>query len=169
MATADKRTVDTGPVDDQVVLEAITMGLYLSIVLLSLLIGFGGDGTRAEELQLLWGTSLGLLLAHFFALRLTRVLARARPLPTREDARAAGWLAVSALVVTGTASVPYLLDIDTLEASSLASVLLLGIIGGTAFVTVRRAGGATRRALAFTVVVVAIAAVVVMIKYTLTH
>ena len=47
------------------------MGLYLSIVLLSLLIGFGGDGTRAEELQLLWGTSVGLLLAHLFALRLT--------------------------------------------------------------------------------------------------
>jgi len=89
----DRTERDEGALD-----EAITMGLYLSIVLLSLLVGFGGDAPRVEELRLLWGTSAGLVLAHYFALRLAGVFARAHPKLTREDALAGSAQLASAIL-----------------------------------------------------------------------
>ena len=148
---------------------AITMGLYLSIVLLTLLVGFGGDAAPVDEVQLLWGTSLGLVLAHSFALRLAGVVARAHPRLPREDVLAGSAQLASAIAVTSLASVPYLLDITTLDASSASSLLLLAVIGSTGFFSVRRAGRTVARALAFAVIVVTIALVVVAVKYSLTH
>lgn len=149
--------------------EAITMGLYASIVLLALLVGFGGDGDRAEELGLLWGTALGLVLAHYFALRLAGVFARANPTPTREDWIAGGAQLAGAVVVTGIASLPYLLGMSTADAGTVASILLLGVTGVTALLSVRRAGGGIGRALVFSAIAVGLASVVVMIEYTFTH
>lgn len=145
------------------------MGLYLAIVLLSLLVGFGGDGDRGEELRLLWGTALGLVLAHYFAVRLADVFARAVPTPTRDDVARGLAMLLAAMGIAAVASVPYLFDISTLDASTAASVALLAVIGATAFTSVRRAGGPVNRALAFTLIVVAVASVVVTVKYQLTH
>ncbi len=143
------------------------MGLYLSIVLLALMVGFGGDGNGADELGLLWGTALGLLLAHYFALRLAGIFARAHPAPTQEDWIAGGAQLVGAVVVTGIASVPYLLG--AADASTVASVLLLGVTGVTGFLSVLRAGAGVARALIFASIAVGLASVVVIIKYLLTH
>ena len=149
--------------------EALTMGLSLAIVLLSVLVGFGGDGERAEELRLLWGTALGLVLAHYFAVRLTAVFARSTPRPTRQDAAAGAAMLGAAIAVTGAASVPYLFDISPLQASTVASLLLLALIGATGFISVRRAGGELHRALAFALIVLGLASVVVAGKYQLAH
>lgn len=149
--------------------EAITMGLYISIVLLALLVGFGGDRDRADEVGLLWGTALGLVLAHYYALRLASVFARANPRPTRQDWSAGGAQLAGAASVTGIASIPYLLDISTDDASTAASILLLGVTAVTAFASVRRADQGVGRALAFAGIAVTIAAVIVIVKYLLTH
>jgi hypothetical protein len=149
--------------------EAITMGLYISIVLLALLVGFGGDRDRADEVGLLWGTALGLVLAHYYALRLASVFARANPRPTRQDWSAGGAQLAGAAIVTGIASAPYLLNISTDDASTAASILLLGVTAVTAFASVRRAGRGVGRALAFAGIAVTIAAIVVIVKYVLTH
>ena len=152
--------------------EGMTIALYLAIALLGLLTGWDGNGDALEALGLLWGTTIGLLLAHYFALRLARVFARTRPLPTAEDAREALVLGGAAAAVAGVASLPFVLsallpDLDIgLTASGL---LLVGVIGGTGFVSVRRAGGGSRRALAFAALAVLVAAAVVAIKYVLTH
>ena len=145
------------------------MGLYLSIVLLALLVGFGGGGTSQDEVALLWGTSIGLSLAHFVAFRLTEVFARGDPKPNSEDGWIALGLVLAAVAITGLATVPYLFDLSTLDASTVSSVLLFGVIGGTGFGCVRQVGGSTSRAVAFAVMVVAIAAVVTAVKFTLTH
>jgi len=149
--------------------ELVTLSLYLSIVLLTVLVGFGGGGTRSEEVALLWGTAVGLGLAHFFAFRMTRNFAEGRTLPTRED----GWVALgvaAAIVITcGLSTIPYLLVPDTLEASTAASVLLLGMIGLTGYASVHRQGGSVQQAVIGALVAGLIAAVVVMIKYTLAH
>jgi len=149
--------------------ETEIMGLYLCIVLLALLVGFGGNGTKEEEVALLWGTTIGLTLAHFFAFRLVEVAARGRPLPDAED----GWVGLgltgAAVAITGLATLPYLFDLNVLDASTAASVLLLGVIGLTGFGSVRTAGGSRVRAMAFAAATVAIAAVVTAIKYTLAH
>lgn len=76
---------------------------------------------------------------------------------------------LAAMGIAAVASVPYLFDISTLDASTAASVALLAVIGATAFTSVRRAGGPVNRALAFTLIVVAVASVVVTVKYQLTH
>ena len=149
--------------------EAITMGLYLSIVLLTVLVGLGGEGDQAEDLGLLWGTSIGLLLAHWFAVRLTRAFVRARPVPSRNEVRGGAAIAAAAVTATGLASLPYLLDISALTASTAAMIVLLLAIGTTGFASVLRGGGTFARALAFAVLVVAIAAVVVAVKYELAH
>ena len=145
------------------------MGLYISIVLLGLLVGVGGDRDRADEVGLLWGTALGLVLAHYYALRLASVFARADPRPTRQDLSAGGAQLAGAAIVTGIASAPYLLDISTDDASTIASLLLMGVTAVTAFLSVRRADGGVGRAIAFAGIAVAIAAVVVAVKYALTH
>lgn len=149
--------------------ETETMGLYLCIVLLALLVGFGGDGTKHEEVALLWGTTIGLTLAHFFAFRLVEVAARGRPLPNAEDGWVALGLICAAVAITGLATLPYLFDVSVLTASSVASVLLFGVIGLTGFGSVRTAGGTRRRAFAFAAATVGIAAVVTAIKFTLAH
>jgi hypothetical protein len=149
--------------------EAITMGLYLSIVLLTVLVGLGGSGDGSSDVALLWGTTVGLLLAHWFATRLTRAFVRARPLPTREEARTGFWLIVAGAAVTGLATVPYLLDINVLTASTAASLVLMLAIGTTGFASVLRGGGTFAHALAFAALAVAIAAIVVAVKYQLAH
>lgn len=102
-------------------------------------------------------------------LRLARILARAHPRPTIEDAESAAGMAVGVVVVASIATIPYLVDLSTVAANRVASVLLFTVIGSTGFASVRRAGGSVGRAALFALIVVAVAVVVVSIKFALTH
>lgn len=44
--------------------ETLTMVLYLAIVLLSVHLARADDADKAEDLALIWGTAVGLGLAH---------------------------------------------------------------------------------------------------------
>lgn len=165
----DRTAPDGGEPGSSVLDEAITIGLYVSIVLLSVLVGVGGGGDPAEDLALLWGTTVGLLLAHWFAVRLTRAFVMSRPVPSRDEVRAGAAIVAAAGIATGLATLPYLFDISALTASTAASFILLIAIGVTGFASVQRGGGTLRRSLAFAALVVVVAAVVVAVKYQLAH
>ena len=55
------------------------MALYVSIILLGAMVTVGSSHTNRELLSLIWGTTIGLTLAHFFAFRIASRLHRGRP------------------------------------------------------------------------------------------
>jgi hypothetical protein len=56
--------------DDHVRKEGFTTALYVSVCLLAALAPVE-DGHRARLLSLIWGTTIGLAAAHWFAFRLS--------------------------------------------------------------------------------------------------
>lgn len=144
------------------------MSLYLAIVLLAVLVGFGGDDDWVDEVALIWGTAIGLGIAHLFAYRLTAVFA-AGGRPVAEDYWAALGIAVAVVATATLATVPYLIWGDTADASTGSSVVLMGLIGLAGYRSVRHAGASTPRALLYTAMVLVGAAMVVLVKFSLTH
>jgi hypothetical protein len=55
--------------------HGLEMGVYLSVVLIALVVRLEQSLDNGEELLLIWGTSIGLTLAHMFAFRLASVYA----------------------------------------------------------------------------------------------
>jgi hypothetical protein len=83
---------DTATVVDRAVIrESITMGLYITISLLAVLTAQPhGDATTAAVLTVVWGTTLGLTLAHWLAFRLTARLFAGAELPWQTGWRWSG-------------------------------------------------------------------------------
>ncbi len=154
--------------------DATAMMLYVSIVLLAELAALpAGDDDGGtvhgpvgwELVAILWGTSIGLAVAHWFAFVLaTQGLSRG---PLR------GWDRVEALselagvaVVAAVASVPVLLLREDTEQEVVRLVLAL-MIGAVAYV-VERASGRTRAAsVLFGLVALAIALALATVKHLL--
>jgi hypothetical protein len=152
-------------VDPTVVRESLTMGLYITISLLAVLSAKPPGGGTSAALTLVWGTTLGLALAHWLAFRLTARLFAGQTLSPHDRAAMAGQ-AVAALAVAGLASLPLLLHADA--GPALARGVLAGLVGLFAFGAARRHGGSRARATLYALVVVAIALAVAVGKYLLT-
>ncbi len=144
------------------------MALYVAIVILALLVGFGGGDDWRDEVALIWGTAIGLTIAHLFAYELTSIMA-AGGKPEPEDYWGALGIGAAAVGIALLATIPYWTLRDTGDASAAASVLLMAVIGIAGFFTARHAGATKMRSLLYTIVVLVLAAVVVAIKFTLTH
>jgi hypothetical protein len=152
--------------DPAVIRESITMGLYITISLLAVLAAQPhGDATTAAALTVVWGTTLGLTLAHWFAFRLSGRLFAGAELPSHDRMAMVGQ-AVAAVSVAAIASVPLILYGSAGLAWSRS--LLAGLVGLFAFGTARRHGASSGRALAYALVVVVIALAVAIGKYLLT-
>lgn len=88
------RPVPTAATDDdrlrtELQRKALTSALYVSICLLAAPTAAGDEVTPSQEVVIVWGTSVGLALAHRIAFRVT-----AGPLTgrvTREDTGAVGY------------------------------------------------------------------------------
>jgi hypothetical protein len=151
--------------DPAIMRESLTMGLYITISLLAVLSTKTDGGGTAAVLALIWGTTLGLILAHWVAFQLTaRLFAGSRL--TSHDRIAMVGQAVAALGVACMASVPLLLHADA--GPALSRAVLAGLIGLFAFGAARRHGGSVGRATAYALIVVAIALSVAIGKYLLT-
>lgn len=144
--------------------EAYTMALYVSVVLLAALAAVGDheEPGGVDVVALVWGTTVGLAVAHWFAYRLAARLA-AGGSRRREDfeiglAQLAGALAV-ALVVT----VPFVLLPDSSEWD-VARLEIAGLIGVVAFLVARADGAGRLRATLYATGVVVLAAAVATIK-----
>jgi hypothetical protein len=148
-------------------LESSTMVLYVSVVLLAALVAIdtSAEISDTEILGLIWGTTLGLALAHYFAFRVASQLVRGSRFH-RRDAELALVQLGSAVAVAVVCTIPVVLmsrrseyDVVRLELA-----LLLGIAGYAA----GRTGGASRpRSLATGAIVLVVGVAVALVKNVL--
>src|SRR5690349_9393692 len=108
-------------------LEASTMVLYVSVVLLAALVAIKNSAASGDPklLELIWGTTLGLALAHFFAFRMSSRLIRGTAF-YRGDLQIALAQVGGAAAVAGLCTIP----VVALPTSSEDDVvrLLLGLL-----------------------------------------
>jgi hypothetical protein len=146
-----------------VIRETVTMALYITISLLAVLAAQPhGDRSVVGVLAIIWGTTLGLSLAHWLAFRLTARLFSGTALNRHERVTIAAQGA-AALGVATLVSAP-LLVAGADSALDLARLLLASLIGLFAFNVARRHGAGRGRAGVYAFVVVAIALAVAAAK-----
>ena len=142
--------------------EASTMALYVAVCLLAAFAAVPETGVHAHAVGIIWGVTVGLALAHWFAFRVSARLVGAgsvRP----HDVESAGAQLVGAVVVALLASVPVILFPESVELE-LVELLLAAFIALVGFV-VARGGGATRaRASVYALSVLVVAVVIALVK-----
>lgn len=149
--------------------EAITMALYVAICLLAALTAVAerADAGHVVTLGIVWGTTVGLALAHWFAFRVSvRLVGGGRI--SSADARLAGAQLAGAGGVAAIVSIPVLLLPPTAELD-VARIMLAGLLGLAGFLVARRAGAATVRSIVFGGVLVAVGLAIAVVKNILSH
>ncbi|HEY6609488.1 MAG TPA: hypothetical protein VI277_09860 [Candidatus Limnocylindria bacterium] len=146
--------------------EAVTMALYVGISLLAVLVGIP-TSSLTEPIRLVLFTSLGLLLAHVIAFRLSARLMH-HGLLVGEHVRLLGAQIAGGLAVTALAVAPVLLLPDEigLPVSELA---LLGLVAGTGYVAARMIPLSRTRAVLSVLGLVAATLAVLWIKALVGH
>jgi hypothetical protein len=142
--------------------EAYTTALYVAICLLAALIALPETGrAHAHVIRIIWGVSVGLAVAHWFAFRVSARLVSAGSI-RRQDVETAGTQLAAAAAVALLASIPVFL----LPASAdLAAVeLLAGFIGSVGFAVARSSGATHARALVYALAVLVLALLVAGLK-----
>ncbi|MGI9556877.1 MAG: hypothetical protein ACR2N5_02940 [Solirubrobacterales bacterium] len=155
---------------DRLYEEAVTMSMYLAIVLYAALIALPEEDRldRWVAIATIWGTSIGLAAAHVFSFGVAaRLVARGRP--ELSERHIAMVQLVAAMVVAALASIPLAILGTTNTAYEVAESILGAIIGVAAFVTARRAGVGLRRSFVITAVIVLIAALIIAFKAAVGH
>lgn len=156
-----------GTHESEVRREASVMALYVAVCLLAALIALGEDAGHGHvrAFGLVWGTTIGLALAHAFAFRVSaRLSAQGRF--DAHDARIVGAQLGGAAFVAVICSVPVLFVGATGEFDVVRTVLSV-FIGAMGY-EVARLGGADRmRAVVYGVAVLALAVVVAVVKNVL--
>ena len=155
--------------------DATAMVLYLSIVLLAELAALptGHDGAGGavhgpvgwELVAILWGTTIGLALAHWFAFRLATQGIRQGPLAGWDRLQVLSELAGAAFVAA-MASMPVLLFSDELEQQVVPFVLAL-IIGGVCYLVERASQRSRATSLVFGVFALVLGLAVATLKSVL--
>ena len=148
-------------------LEASTMALYVSVVLLATLAAIHNTTNphAVNLLEIIWATTVGLALAHFFAFRVASRLVRGTAFH-RHDLHVAFAQLGGALAVAVVSSIPVVL----LPPSSENDVvrLLLGLLMGIAGYASGRTGAASRpRSLALGALTLVLGVTVALIKNSL--
>ena len=148
------------------------MMLYLSIVLLAafaaLPSGSGGDAHLAGGVHgstliaLIWGTAIGLAIAHWFAFRVT---ARAFGGGTVSDTDVRIGLAqlVAAMIVAGLCTVPVIV-FDTTSEVTAATIVLALLLGLSGFLVAKSAGRSVLRSLILGGIVMLVGLAIALLK-----
>jgi hypothetical protein len=157
------------PATTEVVREAITMALYVALSLLAVMVAVPkyqlGDGGSAALIVAL--TSLGLILAHVVAFRISSQFVH-YGLLTPEAVRLIGAQFAGGLAVTVVACIP-LLVLEGVRALQVAEIALLLVVTGVAYAASRRAGTSRLRAIVHVSGVVVAIAVVLIVKNVVAH
>jgi hypothetical protein len=151
--------------------EAVTMVLYVSVVLIAELATIPeehfADGrvtgaVGAQLLAIVWGTALGLAVAHWFAFGLASPAFRGSR-PTRLDTYIGLAQVGSAMFVAAVSSLPVLLlsDLHAQETTSDVPAVLIGLIG---YAIARSTGRSRVTAVFFGITVMALGIVVALVK-----
>lgn len=141
------------------------MALYVAICLLAGFAALPETDARAHVLQIIWGVTVGLAVAHWFAFRMSaRLVGAGRVRP--HDVQSAGAQLAGAAGVALLASVPVIVFPESVELE-LVELLLAGWIAVVGF-AVARGGGATRaRALVYALSVLVLAVAIALVKNVL--
>jgi hypothetical protein len=154
--------------------EATVMALYVSVVEIAELSAIpekhfsDGHVTGAvggQLLGILWGTAVGLALAHFFAFKLAAPAFRGEQF-TVHDTRVGVAQLAGAAVVAAVSSLPVLLLSDVRAQETTGDVPAV-IIGGIAYLVARRSGKAQPAALFYGITAAAVGVLVALVKTAL--
>lgn len=143
------------------------MALYVAICMLAALAAVSDDAADddSDAIAIIWGTTIGLALAHWFAFRLS-----ARLIAPGQDrdvhATAAGAHLAGAAAVALLATIPVILLPDSSELDAVRLVVA-GFIAAVGYTVARTAGATHARALVYGLVILVIAAVVAFAKNAL--
>ncbi|MFT3968896.1 MAG: hypothetical protein QM695_01095 [Micropruina sp.] len=142
--------------------EGYTMALYVAICLLGALLALPEDEVRPHALQVVWGVTIGLTAAHWFAFRLSTRLVSAGS-SRRSDVGLATAQLLGAAAVAGLSSIVILLFPERLEI--VAIQLLLGAFVAVVGFVAARAGRASRtRALIYGVALLLVSVGLALLK-----
>jgi hypothetical protein len=170
MAFATSEDAGAGPHEGTAELrrEAYTMALYVAICLLAELSAVAEHaGTKdAHVLAIVWGTTIGLALAHWFAYQVSARLVATGSIGQHE-VQAAGSELVGAAAVAMLATVPVLL-LPTSAEYAVTRLLLAGFIGLVGFKVARSGGAGHGRAIVYGLSVLLVATAVAVVKNLLT-
>ena len=148
--------------------EALTMSLYVSITLLAALTATSDDPlSRRDVVGIVWGTTVGLALAHWLAFGLAVRLVH----PTSDNSDLQEQLAAqlgAAAVVALIATVPVLFFPADLVRTG-ARLATAGTMGVVTFAEARAFGASRAKALRFAAIALLLGLVVAAVKYTLSH
>jgi hypothetical protein len=144
------------------------MGLYLCLVLAAEF-AFVEEAFESKEsvLAVIWGTTLGLTVAHIFAFNLSARIFEGGRL-SAETRMSIVYQVVVAIGVAALLSLPLLLA-NTSTALNFGGYVIAGVIGLIGFTVARLEGGSPVKSAAFAVVMVAAAVLVVLLKSALSH
>ena len=150
----------------ELVKEGATMALYVAVCLLAALIALSPrDIEHARALELLWGTTVGLALAHLFAFSVASRLVTGGSFHRRDSL-----IAVSQLAGAAGVAVIASLPIVVLPASSefdVARIDVAAMIGAVGYLTAREGGAGRMRSAVGAVVVLVVAASIALVKNAL--
>ena len=138
------------------------MMLYVSIVLLAEIAALPDDLGVPELLAIVWGTTIGLALAHWFAFEFATGRLRGR-LPVEAIAEVAGGALVAAIV-----SVPILVLPHDVRLQVVPFVIAF-VIGGVSYAAERAHGYSRRRSVYYATVTLVVGLVVATVKDLLAY
>jgi hypothetical protein len=146
-----------------------TMILYVSVVLMGAIVTVPADDLDddVEVAAVIWGSALGLALAHWFAFNASAHLFRGEGISAAE-LREGFWEAAAALAVAVAATVPLLLLDDTTGAA-VSLVALAAVVTTVAYIASRHGGLSRPRALLRGGITMVLALLVAALKIRLGH
>jgi hypothetical protein len=147
--------------------EALTMALYVAICLLAALsvVAEHGEGAQADTFKIVWGTTLGLALAHWFAFRVSSRFVASGSVRRQDAAAAAAQLAGAAAVgLLATIAVLLFPDSAELDVVRLVLAALIALVG---YAVARGAGASPARSMVYGFSILVIATAVALIKNVL--
>ena len=155
--------------DDRVELrkEAFTMALYVAICLLAALAVVDEETAQDHVFEIVWGTTVGLALAHWLAFRVSARLVAAGTI-RRHDALAASAQVVGALAVALLATVSALIAPTSAAEIDVVELVLACFIALVGYAVARGSGANRGRSMAYGVTLLVAAGVVVVVKIALT-
>jgi hypothetical protein len=147
-------------------LEVATVAFYVSITLAAELAAASSSTSEAVVVGGMWGTAIGLALAHWYASTLTRALAHRsiHQADAKEGLREVG----AALAIVAALTIPFVL----FTTSTALVVARWAVILGTAAIAsviARRDGASRTNALVQGLVVVVVGVAVIQVKSVLSH
>ncbi len=143
------------------------MALYVAICLLAALALVNtGALDRGQILELVWGTTVGLALVHYFSFRVAGRMVTTDQLAERAGAVAVAQLA-GAAVVAGAVTVALVIT-PTQSELAVAKLVVAGLIGVMGYLVARPSTSSRFRAVVFGLFVLVLAVLVAALKIRLT-